>query len=163
MLGGAAGRFLNDLLPTFALLLQLSFPISLTIAIARFRLWDIDLIIRRTLIYSLLTLTLGLLYFASVAVLQSIFSAATGQIAPVAIVLSTLLIAAAFNPLRHYLQGQIDRRYFRRKYDAQQVLAHFAQAARDETDLERLAAELQHVVDETMQPEHATLWLLPGE
>ncbi|MEK7324856.1 MAG: hypothetical protein AAB217_06315, partial [Chloroflexota bacterium] len=139
--------------------LMLLLPISLAIAILRYRLFDIDLIIRRTLQYSLLSGLLALTYFGIVVVLESLFRSLTGQNSPVAIVLSTLAIAALFNPVRRRVQDFIDRRFYRKKYDAAKVIAEFAATCRDETDLDKLTARLVEVVDETMQPESVTLWL----
>ncbi len=136
----------------------LALPISLAVGILRYRLFDIDVIIRRTTSYALLTALLAIVYFGSVVVLQRLLSPLTGE-SNAAIVLSTLLIAALFLPLRRRVQEAIDRRFFRKKYDAEQVLARFAATARDETDLDALTAELVHVIQETMQPEHVTVWL----
>jgi hypothetical protein len=137
--------------------------ICLSIAVLRYRLYDIDLIIRKTLQYSLLTLLLALVYFGSVLLLQSMFESLTGQESPVVIVISTLAIAALFNPLRQWVQNFINRRFFRRKYDAEQTLANFAAVARDEVDMENLTAVLLEVVEKTIQPTLASLWLEKGK
>jgi hypothetical protein len=129
-------------------------------AILRHRLYDIDVVIRRTLVYSVLTAVLALAYFGSVLVLESVFRAVTGQGQnSLVVVLSTLAIAALFGPLRSRVQRVIDRRFYRRKYDAARTLAGFAAGARDETNLEQLSTRLIDVVDETMQPETVGLWL----
>jgi hypothetical protein len=146
---------LNDILWDLVVLL---FPTSIGIAILRYRLFDIDLIIRRTLVYSALTLTLGLVYLGCILISRTLVALLVGG-SDVAIVASTLVIAALFNPLRRRIQNLIDRRFYRRKYDAAKVLAAFGVTARDETDLERLTGELLYVVNETMQPELVGLWL----
>ncbi|GAH34212.1 unnamed protein product, partial [marine sediment metagenome] len=130
-------------------------------SILRYRLWDIDILIRRTLVYAVLTALLLILYFGSVVLLQQFFRALTGQDSPIVIVISTLVIAALFSPLRNRVQNIIDRRFYRRKFDAQQALAAFAATARDEVDLDHLQVELVSIVQETMQPEQVSLWLRP--
>jgi hypothetical protein len=125
----------------------------------RHQLYDIDIIIRRTLIYSAVSVVLALVYLGSVIVWQQLFSIFVSSQSPVAIVISTLIIAALFNPVRHRVQAIIDRRFFRQKFDAQQTLTAFALRARDEVELEVLAAELFDVVHRTMQPEHMSFWL----
>ncbi len=144
--------------PLEATAFLVGFPIVFGLAIFKYRLYDIDLIIRRTLVYSLVTLTLLLVYFGSVILLQRLFTGVTDQQSPLAIVLSTLLIAALFNPLRRRMQETVDRRFYRRKYDAQQVLEQFANTARDETDMELLVAELSAVIQETLEPENLSVW-----
>jgi hypothetical protein len=137
----------------------LGIPISMGIAILRYRLYEIDLIINRTLVYGLLTATLALFYFGSVTALQSLFSLLTGQGNTLAIVASTLAIAALFMPFRRRIQSFIDRRFYRRKYDARKTLEAFGSKLRDETDLEKLCKDLGEVVDETMQPAHLSVIL----
>jgi hypothetical protein len=146
-----------------AVLLFMIFPISVVFSILRYRLWDIDIVINRALVYGLLAGTLALLYFGSVVLLQSLFQAFTGQGSTLTSVVSTLMIAALFNPLRRRIQNDIDRRFFRRKYDAEKVLAAFAVTMRDEVDLDRLGDVLVAVVEETMQPEHVSYWLAERE
>ncbi len=151
------GGFLSDITDV-ALWMPLYF--GLAIAILRYRLFDIDLLIRRTLQYSLLSGLLALAYFGLIIVLQSLFTAITGQQQNEFVtVLSTLAIAALFLPLRRRVQDFIDRRFYRKKYDAAKVIAEFAAICRDETDLEKLTARLVEVVQETMQPESVSLWL----
>ncbi len=138
------------------------FPLlGLSFGMLRYRLYDVDLIIRRTVVYGLLTGALAVIYFGSVIVMQAVTQRVTGQAgdSPLIIVASTLLIAALFTPLRRRLQNGIDRRFYRPKYDAQKALAAFAQTARDEVELEALTAEMFRVVQETLQPECAFLWL----
>jgi hypothetical protein len=142
------------------LLMVAAIPVTITFSIMKYRLWDIDLVIRKTLIYGALTLLIALFYLTSVILLQIIFTIFTGQQSTIAVAISTLLSAALFNPLRLRLHKGIDRRFFRSKYDAQQTLETFAAFARNEADLERLKAELVRVTQETLQPEGVGLWLL---
>ena len=137
--------------------------ISIGIAILRYRLYDIDLLINRTLVYGALTATLALIYFGGVATTQAIFRALTSQEQQpqLAIVVSTLVIAALLSPLRRGIQSFIDRRFYRSKYDARKTLEAFNTRLRDETDLEALNDDLVGVVRETMQPAHVSLWLRP--
>ena len=134
-------------------------PVALAISILRYRLWDIDVVANRTIVYGTLTLILAGVYVGGVVGFQAAFRGLTGQSSDLAIVISTLVIAALFMPLRGRIQSIIDRRFFRRRYDATLTLAAFADRMRDEVDVDRLTAELVGVVEQTMQPAHASLWL----
>jgi len=136
-------------------------PIAIGIAILRYRLYEIDTLINRTLVYGSLTATLVALYFGGIVMLQRLFVLLTGEQSTLAVVASTLLIAALFNPLRRRIQSFIDRRFYRKKYDARKTLEAFSAKLRDETGLEALNAELIEVVRETMQPSHISLWQRP--
>jgi hypothetical protein len=163
LIGELLGSDAYPLALEVALLLSfVAFPIAVSIAILRYRLYDIDIIINRTLVYGLLTMALATVYVGCVVLLRSVLAPLTGS-SELAIVTSTLAIAALFNPLRRRIQATIDKRFFRRKYDATKVLAAFGRTVRDETDLEALTSEMLHVVDETMQPETVGLWLRAGE
>ena len=136
-------------------------PLSIGVAVLRSHLFDIDVLINRTLVYGSLTAMLVAVYFGAIVVLQRIFVGLTGQESTLAVVVSTLVIAALFNPLRRRIQSFIDRRFYRRKYDARKTLEAFSSQLRDETDLEALNDDLVGIVRETMQPAHASLWLRP--
>jgi hypothetical protein len=136
-------------------------PISIGIAILRYRLYDIDLLINRTLVYGSLTATLVAIYFGGIVLLQGLYVALTGEQSALAVVASTLLIAALFTPFRRRIQSFIDRGFYRKKYDARKTLEAFSVKLRDETDLEALNEDLVGVVRETMQPAHVSLWLRP--
>ena len=155
----AEGGLLQASLALVSLVLAPVIPVATGIAILKHRLYDIDRIINRTLVYGVLTTTLVLLYMGSVVSLQYAFRTLTGGNSQLAVVASTLAIAALFNPLRRSIQAFIDRRFYRKRYDATKVLAHFSTKLRDETDLDRLTSELLEVVGETMQPALASLWL----
>ena len=144
-----------------AILAFLGLPISIGVAVLRYRLYDIDIIINRTLVYASLTLMLLLVYVGCVVCLQYILRTLTGEESQLAVVASTLMVAALFNPFRRRVQAFIDRRFYRKKYNAAKTLEEFSIKLRDETDLDSLNAELVTVVRETMQPEHVSLWLRP--
>ena len=158
VLGGNGSEWITRL-GNMALLLL---PLCLAIGILRYRLFDIDVIIRRTTSYALVTGLLALVYFGSIVILQQLLSPFTGDSTP-AVVLSTLLIAALFLPVRRRVQDAIDRRFNRTRYDAEKTLAAFAATARDETDLDALLAELVRVIQVTMEPEQVSVWLRPTD
>ena len=144
-------------------IVMLLFPISITIAILRYQLFDIDVIIRRTLVYGLLTAALVVIYFGSVVLLQQAFLATTGERSQAAVVFSTLAIAALFTPLRKRIQDFIDRRFYRKRYNAELTLQAFSATIVKEVDLDQLRDHLLHVVRETMQPEQVSLWIREPE
>ncbi|MBA3570107.1 MAG: hypothetical protein H0W28_12385 [Pyrinomonadaceae bacterium] len=138
-------------------------PIAAGIAILRYHLYDIDIIINRTLVYGVLTAALALVYVGSIVLLQGLFRALTGETSQLAVVASTLAIAALFVPLRRRIQAFIDRRFYRRKYDLAKTLQAFNAKLRDDVDLDSVADDLVEVVKETMQPAYVSLWLRPPE
>lgn len=139
-------------------------PLAIGVAMLRYRLYAIDILIRRTLVYGVLTACLALVYFGAIVGLQSFVRAFSNQTRdPLVTAISTLVIAALFSPLRRYIQTGIDHRFYRRKYDAERVLAAFGETMRNETDLERMAAQVLAVVGETMHPLHVSLWLLKAQ
>jgi hypothetical protein len=162
VIGVATGlRWLEQFSFVLSMVALVGLPIAVGIAIFRYRLYEIDLVINRTLVYGPLTALLVLFYLAGVVSLQYVFRALTGQESQIAIVASTLLIAALFTPLRRRIQSFIDRRFYRSKYDARKTLEAFSIKLRDETDLKALNNELVGVVRETMQPAHVSVWLRP--
>jgi hypothetical protein len=168
-LGAVSGFVFSIVLPVAAWLAPLVYileimafssgPIAIGIAILRYRLFDIDVIVRRTLLYATLTATLALVYFVSVVLLQRFFRALSGQESDLAVVASTLALAALFTPLRGRIQATIDRRFYRGKYDAEHTLLEFSAWLRDETNLDQLTREMLAVVEQTVQPAHVSLWL----
>jgi hypothetical protein len=156
---GTDGNFVGN---DWVLWLILLLPVSIAIAITRYRLFDIDVIIRKTLQYGVLSALLALVYFGSVVLLQTLFGPVMGD-SPLLLVLSTLLIAAIFSPLRRRVQDLIDRSFYRKKYDAAQVLARFAQTAQEEVEMDKLLAALVGVVEETIKPQTISLWLVQSD
>ena len=150
-----------NLLTIAALLSFVTIPIAVGFAVLKYHLYEIDIIINRTLVYGSLTATLVALYFGAIVVLQRVFVTLTGQKSTLAVVASTLLIAALFTPLRRRIQGFIERRFYRRKYDARKTLEAFSARLRDETDLKAVSDDLVGVVRETMQPAYVSVWLRP--
>ncbi len=143
-----------------AMFVALLLPLSIAISILRYRLWDIDVLVNRALVYGALTLFLALGYFGAVVLLQAVFQAIAGQArSELVTVLSTLLIAASALPLRRRLQNAIDRRFYRRRYDAARALAGFSATLRDNIDLDELSERLVDVMDNTMQPAAVSLWI----
>ena len=158
---GGANTLWENLLEDAVTLSFAGVPVAVGIAILRYRLYDIDILINRALVYGFLTTSLALVYLGGVVSLQYAFRGLTGQESTLAVVASTLAIAALFNPLRRRIQSFIDRRFYRRKYDAAKTLESFSAKLRDETDLDALSEDLVGVVRETMQPTHVSLWLRP--
>jgi hypothetical protein len=156
-------RWLGSISSVLVIVGVMGLPVAMGIAIFRYRLYNIDLIINRTLVYVSLTVTLVALYFGGIVVLQRVFVLLTGEQSTLAVVASTLLIAALFTPLRRRIQSLIDRRFYRRKYDARKTLEAFSAKLRNETDLEALNNDLVGVVRETMQPAHVSVWLRPDQ
>ena len=162
----SASSPLQPLFPTLTIMLSSAIVyVSLGFAIFRYRLWDIDTVVNRTLVYGTLTAILALTYAAMILLLQALAQVMNGATAdqPLAIVATTLLIIALFNPLRRRLQAFIDRRFYRQKYDAVKILAAFAASLRTEVDLSSLSTHLVHAVEESMQPTHVSLWLRPSD
>jgi serine phosphatase RsbU (regulator of sigma subunit) len=139
------------------------FPVSIAIAILRYRLWDIDIIVNRTLVYGILTIVLVLIYLASIVILQRTFQTLTGERSDLAAVVSTLVIVALFVPVRRYVQEFVDRRFYRRRYDAVKTVESFSASLRDEVDLDRVIQRLEDVIQETILPSKVCTWLYTGE
>jgi hypothetical protein len=159
--GGAGTPLWLGLLQQASLVSFTAVPIAVGFAVLKYRLYDIDLLINRTIVYGSLTAMLVALYFGGIVLSQRVFVSLTDQQSTLAVVASTLAIAALFNPLRRLIQGFVDRRFYRRKYDARKTLEAFSASLREETDLEALSAEVVGVVRESMQPAYVSLWLRP--
>jgi hypothetical protein len=160
MLSSEAGSVIGEILINTSLLGPI---LGVGVALLRHQLYDIDIIIRRTLVYTVVTALLGIVYFGLVVVLQSVVSAVGGQQSAIVVVISTLAIAALFSPVRQRVQIMIDRRFYRQKYDAARMLSQFATTARDETDLEKLVEAMEEVLGQTVQPKYISLWLRPDQ
>ena len=157
---GATGLMLNLIGLAVVMVLMLVLPVTIAMAILRYRLWDIESLIRRTLVYSALTVTLGVLFFGGVVGLQYLSSSVLNlESGNVTIVITTLAIVALFNPLRRRIQNDIDRRFYRRRYDAAKVMESFSERLREEMDLDEMTKSILQVVEETMQPEEVGLWM----
>jgi hypothetical protein len=155
------GEALDPISPILSAIFFGSLWVAIGVAILKYRLYNIDLLINRTLVYGALTAILAAVYFGGIVVLQRLFVVLTGGKSTLAVVASTLVIAALFNPLRRRIQSFIDRRFYRRKYDVTKTLEAFSAKLREETDLDALSDDLVGVVRETMQPAHVSLWLRP--
>ena len=152
-------QFVNYLIVVVFTLLTLAFPISIALSILRYRLWDIDSLINKALVYVILSIALAFAFFGGVVIMQQVFRSVTGEESQLALVLSTLAIAALFNPLRKWIQGVIDRRFYRSRYDAVRTLETFSAKLRGEVDLNKLSDELTQAVAESLQPNGVKLWL----
>ncbi len=153
-------RVIFDFVTLTAVVIAFSMvPVFIGIAVLRYKLWEIDTLVNRTLVYGSLTLSLAVIYIAGVIALEGLAQALTGQTSDLAIAVATLAVAALFNPWRHRVQGFIDQRFYRRRYDATRILAEFNTRLRDEVDLDHLSADLVGVVQDTVQPAEIRLWL----
>ena len=160
-LNNTEGGLLEASLAVVGLILVPSIPVATGVAILKHRLYDIDVVINRTLVYGALTAILALVYLGGVVGLQAVLRVLTGQESTLAVVASTLVIAALFSPLRRRIHSFIDRRFYRRKYDARKTLDVYSTKLRDETDLDALNSEFVGVVRETVQPAYVSMWLRP--